>query len=149
MPSWGRASGDCFANVAFGGADAFTTDGHFAHALVILDGKCAKTSASLPDLKYRLVRVLGQVFGLGWSQLNLNAVTNSPRPTADDLAGLPAMHAQDLPSCVPISACYPNPDQPRQTFYVVQVASSATAGLRWRADHTHGRRIPEGASACH
>ena len=33
------ASADCFDNAAFGGADAFTTDGHFAHALVVLDGK--------------------------------------------------------------------------------------------------------------
>lgn len=107
------ASTDCFTNAAFGGADSFTIDGHFAHALVILDGKCAKTAASLPDLKYRLVRVLGQVFGLGWSQLNLNVTTNSPPPTTDDRAGLPAMHAQDLPSCVPISACYPNADQPK------------------------------------
>jgi hypothetical protein len=107
------ASVDCFTNAAVGGADAFTIDGHFAHALVILDGKCAKTAASLPDLKYRLVRVLGQVFGLGWSQLNLNVITNSPPPTADDRAGLPVMHAQDLPSCVPISACYPNADQPK------------------------------------
>jgi hypothetical protein len=48
------ASTDCFTNGAFGGIDAFTTDGHFAHALVILDGKCAATSATLPDLTYRL-----------------------------------------------------------------------------------------------
>ena len=96
-----------------GGIDAFTTDGHFAHALVILDGKCATTSTSLPDLKYRLVRVLGQIYGLGWSQLNVNAITGTPRPTADDLAGFPVMHAQDLPSCAPISTCYPLADQPK------------------------------------
>ena len=107
------ASADCFTNAVFGGADAFSTDGHFAHALVILDGKCVKTLASLPDLKYRLVRVLGRVFGLGWSQLDLNVITNSPPPTSDDRAGMPVMHAQDLPSCVPISACYPNADQPK------------------------------------
>ena len=40
------ASTDCFTNATFGGIDAFTTDGHFAHALVILDGKCATTSTS-------------------------------------------------------------------------------------------------------
>lgn len=74
---------------------------------------CAKTSNALPDLKYHLVRVLGQVFGLGWSQLNLNVVTGSPRPTQDDLAGFPVMHEQDLPTCAPISVCYPNADQPK------------------------------------
>ncbi|MGC2194610.1 MAG: IPT/TIG domain-containing protein [Terriglobales bacterium] len=107
------ASGDCFTNGAFGGVDAFTTDGHFAHALVVLNGKCAQSSNSLPDLKYRLVRVWGQILGLGWSQLNLNAIAGSPPPTQDDLAGLPIMHEQDLPSCVPVSNCYPNADQPK------------------------------------
>jgi hypothetical protein len=106
------ASADCITNGAFGGPDAFTTDGHFAHALVVLDGNCALTSAALPDLKYRLVRVLGQVFGLGWSQLNLNAITGSPHPTTDDYAGLPLMHAKDLSNCTPISKC-PNADQPK------------------------------------
>lgn len=85
----------------------------FAHALVVLNGKCAQTSSSLPDLKYHLVRVLGQVLGLGWSQLNLNAVSGSPHPTSDELAGLPVMHEQDLLSCVPVSLCYPNADQPK------------------------------------
>ncbi|HST12364.1 MAG TPA: hypothetical protein VLL05_18460 [Terriglobales bacterium] len=107
------ASTDCFTNAAFGGIDAFTTDGHFAHALVILDGRCAMASVSLPDVKYRLVRVLGQVFGVGWSQLNLNVLTGIPQATTDDLAGFPTMHSQDLPSCAPISACYPAADQPK------------------------------------
>jgi hypothetical protein len=96
------ASNDCFTNAAFGGVDAFTIDGHFAQALVVLDGKCALTSSTLPDMKYHLVRVLGQVFGLGWSQLNLNAITGSPHPTQDDLAGFPVMHEQDLLSRIPV-----------------------------------------------
>jgi len=107
------ASQNCFDNAAFGGADAFTTDGHFAHALVVLNGKCVPTSSDLPDFKYRLVRTLGRILGLGWSQLNLNAVSGSPHPTADELAGLPIMHDQDLFSCVPISICYPNADVPK------------------------------------
>ena len=105
------ASADCFTNAAFGGVDAFASDGHFAHALVVLDGKCALRSSDLPDLEYRLVRVLGRILGLGWSQLNLNAIAG--HPTQDELAGLPVMHQQDLPSCVPISLCYPNADQPK------------------------------------
>lgn len=107
------ASDDCFTNAAFGGIDAITADGHFSHALVVLDGKCAQTSSALPDLKYHLVRVLGRVLGLGWSQLNLNAITGMPQPTQDDLAGFPVMHEQDLLSCVPATACYPSPDVPK------------------------------------
>lgn len=107
------ASSDCLNNSAIGGPDAFTPDGHFAHALVIVNGLCAQTSAQLPDMKYHLVRVFGGVFGLDWSQLNLNVITGSPRPTSYDLAGFPVMHASDSISCVPISLCYANADQPK------------------------------------
>ena len=61
-----------------GGPDAFTPDAQIAHALVILDGLCAQTTSQLPELQYRLVRALGKVFGLGWSQLNLNVITGAP-----------------------------------------------------------------------
>ena len=59
----GSAS-SCFSNAAYGGVDSFSTDAHLQHALVILNGVCAQTSAQLPDVKYRLVRVLGRVLGL-------------------------------------------------------------------------------------
>ena len=107
------ASDDCFTNAVFGGVDAISTDGHFSHALVVLDGTCGQTSSELPDLKYHLVRVLGRVLGLGWSQLNLNAITRVPQPSQSDFAGFPVMHEQDLGSCVPVAACYPNPDVPK------------------------------------
>jgi hypothetical protein len=58
---------------------------------VIINGLCAQTSAQLPDMKYQLVRVLGEVLGLGWSQLNLNFITGSPYPTSSDEAGFPVM----------------------------------------------------------
>lgn len=107
------SSSECFSNAAFGGPDAFTPDGHIAHALVVLDGDCAQTNADLLELKYRLVRVLGRVFGLGWSQMNLNVITGSPRATTDDKLGFPLMHGQDAISCVPISVCQLNADQPK------------------------------------
>lgn len=106
-------SSDCSNSSAFGGPDGFATDGHITHALIVLNGLCAQTSTQLPDLKYHLVRVIGRVVGLGWSQLNLNVNTGAPLPTADDLAGFPVMHPFDSWGCVPISVCYPNADQPR------------------------------------
>ncbi len=93
--------------------DSFGTDAHLLHALVILNGVCAPTSAQLPDMKYRLVRVLGRVLGLDWSQMNLNVFTHNPAPTAADYAGLTLMHATDPINCVPISICYPDADQPK------------------------------------
>jgi len=64
-------------------------------------------------VEYRLVRVLGRVLGLDWSQLNLNVLTGDPPPTADDYAGFPVMHETDPPNCIPITVCYPNPYEPK------------------------------------
>jgi hypothetical protein len=99
----------CFWNAVYGGVDSFGTGANFQHALVIINGQCALQSSQLTDVEYRLVRVLGNVIGLGWSQVNLNVITGRPRPTSDDLAGFPVMHEMDLSSCVPITVCYANP----------------------------------------
>ncbi len=101
----------CFWNAAYGGADNFGTGANFLHALVVINGQCALQSSQLTDVEYRLVRVLGNILGLGWSQLNLNVMTGNPTPTAADFAGFPVMHYMDLVSCVPITICYPNPYQ--------------------------------------
>ena len=106
----GQGAGDpseCFGNAVFGGLDNFGTDAHFLHALVVLNGNCVVHLPD-PDVEYRLVRVLGQVLGLGWSQTNLNVQTRVPPPTANDYVGFTIMHAVDLPECVPISLCYSN-----------------------------------------
>jgi hypothetical protein len=106
----GQGAGDaseCFGNAVFGGLDNFGTDAYFLHALVVLNGNCVAQLPD-PDVEYRLVRVLGQVLGLGWSQMNLNVQTDMPPPTSDDYVGFSIMHAIDSPSCVPIALCYSN-----------------------------------------
>ncbi|HZW80753.1 MAG TPA: IPT/TIG domain-containing protein, partial [Candidatus Deferrimicrobiaceae bacterium] len=101
----------CFWNAVYGGADNFSTSANFLHALVVINGQCALQPAQLTDVEYRLVRVLGNVLGVGWSQLNVNVSTGNPHPTADDYAGFPVMHYMDSVNCVPITVCYPNPYQ--------------------------------------
>jgi hypothetical protein len=103
----------CFTNAAFGGLDNLASTAHLLHALVILNGNCAQTSTQLPDLKYRLVRVLGRVLGLDWSQVNVNVITRNPVPKPEDFAGFTIMHALDGINCVPISVCYSGADQPK------------------------------------
>src|SRR5581483_10209350 len=44
LGSGAGGTGACFTNAVFGGDDNFSTDGHFLHALVILNGNCATTS---------------------------------------------------------------------------------------------------------
>jgi hypothetical protein len=112
----GQGAGDldqCFSNAVYGGPDNFSPGGNIVHAVVIINGVCASTSAQLPDVQYRLVRVLGRIFGLGWSQANVNVQTGNPAPTSDDYAGFPVMHFTDSISCVPISVCYPNAAVPK------------------------------------
>jgi len=104
-------SSQCFWNAVFGGADNLGANALFLHALVVINGQCALQSSQLTDVEYRLLRVLGSVLGMGWSQMNLNVITGSPTPTPDDFAGFPVMHFMDPVSCVPIAACYPNPLQ--------------------------------------
>jgi hypothetical protein len=105
----GQGAGDpinCFSDAVFGGLDNLGTNANFLHALVVMNGNCAQASAQVPDVEYRLVRVLGRVLGLDWSQLNLNVITNVPPPTSDDYAGFTIMHAVDSVNCIPIASCY-------------------------------------------
>ncbi len=97
---------DCFTNAVYGGPDNFSAAGNIAHALVVINGICAAASTQLPDVQYRLVRVLGRTVGLGWSQANLNVITQNPPPTQADFAGFPVMHYEDPMDCVPITICY-------------------------------------------
>src|SRR5271155_5879415 len=110
----GAGAGDpsqCFWNAVYGGVDNFGTGANFLHALVVINGQCALQSSQLTDVEYRLVRVLGGVLGLGWSQMNLNVITDPPPFTSEYYAGFPVMHYLDQLSCVPITMCYPNPYQ--------------------------------------
>jgi hypothetical protein len=112
------SSASCSQNAAFGGIDNFGTNAQFLHALIILNGNCAQTSSELPDLQYHLVRVIGRVLGLDWSQANVNVVTGKPAATAAQIAGFPVMHEFDPPFCVPVANCYSNngavnPAQPK------------------------------------
>jgi len=104
---------DCFTNAVYGGPDNFSMGGNIVHALVVMNGVCATTSAQLPDVQYRMVRLLGRIVGLGWSQANLNVQTQKPPPTNADFAGFPVMHFTDLISCVPIGVCYPDAAVPK------------------------------------
>ncbi len=102
---------ECFSNAAYGGTDNYGSFATYQHALIVINGQCAQLSSQLTDVEYRLVRVIGSVLGLGWSQVNPNVLTRNPPPTSDDYAGFPVMHPIDPLNCKPITVCYPNPDQ--------------------------------------
>ena len=159
----GAGAGDrsqCFSNAVFGGTDNFSSLAAYQHALVVINGQCAQQASQIIDVQYRLIRVIGNVLGLGWSQLNLNVLTGSPPATSDDYAGFPVMHFADPLNCMPITICYANPlhlsmddsaamsrlypvtSQNIAAFHDKRVFSDATArihGSVWFTD-THGLR---------
>jgi len=152
-------SSQCFSNAVFGGTDNFGTFASYQHALIVINGQCAQQSSQLNDVEHRLVRVIGSVLGLGWSQANLNVQTNNPPATSDDYAGFPLMHYSDPKNCIPITLCYSNPYTPamddiaaisrlypvtpqnQATFSGKQVFASTTArihGTVWFTDSSGG-----------
>ncbi len=106
------ASQDCRLNGVIGGPDLFSNDAHIAHALLILNGNCARAASDLPALRYSLVRMIGRSLGLDWSQIDDNVATGAPAPTADDQAGYPLMHPSGS-LCTPAYGCIYNADQLR------------------------------------
>ncbi len=111
MGSGAGGTSECYTNAVFGGDDNYGSSAIYQHALIVINGQCALQSSQRADIEYRLVRVIGSVLGVGWSQLNPNVLTGSPHATADDYAGFPVMHFVDPPNCKPITMCYPNPYQ--------------------------------------
>ena len=163
MGSGAGDSSQCFSNAAFGGNDNYGSLATYQHALIVINGQCAQQTSQLPDVEYRLVRVIGEVLGVGWSQLNPNVLTGSPAPTSDDYAGLPVMHFTDPTNCIPITRCYMNPyqlamddvatisrlypvtAQNQSSFPGKQIFSSTTArihGSVWFTDTSGNRTQP-------
>ncbi len=108
----------CANDGAFGGIDNFSSSAQLLHALIVLNGNCAANATQLPDLQYHLVRTIGRVLGLDWSQANLNVITRNPVPAANDYTGFPVMHETDPIGCIPVALCYSNngavnPAQPK------------------------------------
>jgi hypothetical protein len=111
MGSGAGSTTECFSNAVYGSDDNYGTFGTYQHALIVINGQCALESSQLTDVEYRLVRVIGSVLGLGWSQVNPNVLSRVPLPTTADYLGFPVMHDTDPLNCVPITICYANPYQ--------------------------------------
>lgn len=111
MGSGAGSTAECFSNAVYGGDDNFGTFATYQHALIVINGQCVLESSQQTDIEYRLVRVIGGVLGVGWSQVNPNVLTRVPPPTSADYLGFPVMHETDPLNCVPITICYANPYQ--------------------------------------
>jgi hypothetical protein len=101
----------CSTNSVYSLLDKIADEARIVHAMVFINGNCARTSAQVTVLRYRLVRALGQVLGLDYSQVNENVVSGSPAPTTEDLAGFPVM--QPLGVLCNEGGCQANSQVPR------------------------------------
>ncbi|MEO8727545.1 MAG: IPT/TIG domain-containing protein, partial [Acidobacteriaceae bacterium] len=80
---------ECSTNAVISYIDSYASDGHFAHAVLVLNGNCFSSTA---QLQFALLRKMGRLLGIGWSQVNDNVVTGIPTVTSADFAGYPRMH---------------------------------------------------------
>ncbi len=98
--------GYCTLNGVYTTVDNLAAAGTIAHALVIINGRCATSAALDQLLQYELVRAFGRVLGLDWSQVN-EAMWPS-NPTTDGLTGWPIMHPIEHLCTGSNTSCMPN-----------------------------------------
>ncbi len=136
----------CNTNSVYGGVDAYTPDAHFAHALLVLNGNCVQSAADLPTFRYKLLRVIGRILGVGWSQVNDNVRTGTPAPSAAEVSGFPLMHPRG-PTCSVVSDCLTDYDQLRMDDRAAIAAlypalANATIRIRGSVFFTNERGEP-------
>ena len=86
--------------------DNFTPEAAIAHAILILNGRCATTPALLQMMSFEVERAFGRILGLDYSQVNPGALTGN-NPSA--AAGLPIMEPLNG-ACGPAGgSCIPDP----------------------------------------
>ena len=81
----------CLSNGVTLFVDSMATDATIAHALMIVNGRCA-TPQRTSLLQYLIVRAFGRVLGLDWSQANEGVFDGSMAWSDAALAGWPLMH---------------------------------------------------------
>ncbi len=96
----------CTQTGVYTSVNNFSTAGAIAHALIVVNGRCASPGNADSLLQYELVRAFGRVLGLDWSQVN-DAMWPS-HATADKLAGWPVMHPSELICFGSATTCMPS-----------------------------------------
>jgi hypothetical protein len=135
--------------------DNFATDAAIAHALMIVNGRCATDAAHIALVQYELVRGFGRILGLDWSQANDWMFPGNTTP--DGLLGWPLMHPveklcnSDGHPCVTgtispriddiaaLNRLYPVSPGNAAAFPLRTVTASATISIRGTVSFASGR----------
>ena len=96
----------CQNNGVFVWADNITPEAIFAHAVILLNGRCADTANRVEMMQFELERAFGRVLGLDYSQVNPGAAQNGE---AGGLQGWPVMQPISGACGSSGGACIPTP----------------------------------------
>ena len=97
---------NCETNGVKGWIDNFNPDATIAHAVLVLNGRCAATSNQLSMMQFLLERALGRILGLDYAQVNPGALHDGEPERAE---GWPVMQPMSG-TCGPAGGtCIPDP----------------------------------------
>lgn len=100
----------CQLNGVMVWTDDIQPDATVAHAIILVNGRCADTANHIEMLSFLLERAFGMVLGLGYSQVNPGALHSMD---TNQRAGVPVM-GPTPGACGPTGGtCIPQPDQLR------------------------------------
>jgi hypothetical protein len=106
---YGTGSSDptsCQNNGVLAGLDNMNTDATIAHAVIILNGRCAASANQLQMMSFEVERAFGRILGLDYSQVNHEAAQIS-MPGGTD--GWPVMEPLSGSCGSSGGSCIPNP----------------------------------------
>ena len=101
------SAASCQENGVITMVDNLNTSGNIAHALMLINGLCTTNTAQLAVLQYQMLRGLGRVLGLDWSQANEEMFLNE-QISSEGLAGWPVMHPIEVLCNQTGKVCMPN-----------------------------------------
>jgi hypothetical protein len=97
----------CEYNDVFMWVDNVNPDATMAHAVIVLNGRCATDANLLAMMSYDLERAFGRILGLDYAQVNPGARTNGE---LNGTLGWPVMQPEPTAYCGPDGpACIPDP----------------------------------------
>ncbi len=97
----------CQQNGVIAMVDNIAASGNIVHALMLVNGLCATTTAQIPVLQYQLVRAFGRILGLDWSQANEEMFAIN-QASSNGLAGWPILHPIERLCNATGQSCIPN-----------------------------------------
>jgi hypothetical protein len=100
----------CQNNGVFTWLDNVNPDATIAHAILLLNGRCATSAKLVAMMSFQLERAFGRILGLDYAQVNPGALTNGEN---DGTLGWPVMQPASGLCTATGGTCIPNPGQLR------------------------------------